>query len=156
MPERFHFFYNGPFSQWLPAPFVVDGVHFKTAEAYMMWAKDWIFGGGAQESAILSANHPAECKRLGRMVANFDPEIWSRIARSIVFRGNIAKFTQNEFLLEELLATQGTTLVEASPVDKIWGIGLDEDDSRAQARSTWLGKNWLGETLTEVRAVLAR
>ena len=61
------------------------------------------------------------------------------------------QFTQNEHLLTQLLATEGTTLVEASPRDRIWGIGLGAQNPLAQNRETWRGTNYLGEILTRVR-----
>ena len=148
--ERFTFFYDGPFSQWMPSPFTINGIRYPDAETFMMWSKDQMFGGHL-EAKILANTHPAEAKKLGRMIKNFDPVAWNAVSRCVVFRGNIAKFTQNQALLARLFQTVGTTLVEASPVDKIWGIGLSEDNPLALDRVTWHGKNWLGQTLTEVR-----
>ena len=71
-----------------------------------------------------------------------------------MFQGNYAKFTQNPDLLKTLIDTIGTTLVEASPYDKVWGIGLAEDDPKALNRETWEGTNWLGEVLTDLRTYL--
>jgi ribA/ribD-fused uncharacterized protein len=102
----------------------------------------------------MSTTDPREQKKIGREVKNFDKKKWDQKVKDIVFRGNMAKFTQNEDLKKKLLATAGTTLVEASPHDKIWGIGLAETDPKAQKRETWLGTNWLGEVLTEVREAI--
>ena len=90
-------------------------------------------------------------KALGRDVSQYDEATWVAARRSVVYRGNLAKFQQNPAMRDKLFATQGTTLVEASPKDRIWGIGLDRKDPRAQRRETWLGKNLLGEVLTELR-----
>jgi len=84
-------------------------------------------------------------------VQRFDNDLWNQEAKNIVYRGNHAKFTQNPELLLVLLATAGHTLVEASPTDRIWGIGLAEDDPRIHQRATWRGTNWLGEVLTQLR-----
>lgn len=158
MPEeRFTFFASSdsPFSQWYAgAPFVKHGLRFRTAENFMMWRKAQLFGApGGLLQAILAAD-AREAKALGRTVGGFDGRIWSVAARPFVAEGSYAKFTQNPAALAALLATAGTTLVEAAPWDRIWGIGLAADDARAQDRATWLGTNWLGEVLTEVRDTL--
>jgi len=116
-----------------------------------MAEKARMFNDAEALDAIMKAAHPREQKQLGRLVKNFVKDPWNKIAKRIMYRGCFAKFQQNPSLLKALLDTVGTTLVEASPTDKIWGIGLKEDDPRAQSRDTWLGTNWLGETLTSVR-----
>ena len=105
-------------------------------------------------SAILAEDDPVRHKALGRQVAAFSGDVWAAVARDVVFRGNVAKFSQHPDLLARLRATRGTTLVEASPQDRIWGVGLPRDDPRAAQRETWLGTNWLGDVLTEVRIAL--
>jgi ribA/ribD-fused uncharacterized protein len=107
--------------------------------------------GGKLEQQILNANHPSVAKELGRQIKGFDVKIWTSVAKQGVFVGNVAKFSQNPLMLHQLMTTYGTTLVEASPTDTVWGIGLDAVDPRAASRSTWLGTNWLGEVLTDVR-----
>ncbi len=154
MIEQFTFFWNGPFSQWHPSSFVVNDITFKCAEQYMMYEKGMLFEDYDIAVKILETDDPRKQKSLGRTVSNFDPNQWNEVARDIVFQGNIHKFTQNDDLQEILLQTEGTTLVEASPYDKIWGIGLKESDPRALNRETWRGTNWLGEVLTEVRDFL--
>ena len=166
--DRFTFFWHGPFSQWHTCRFRADLLEgecprsyakpqntfldgYNCAEQYMMERKALLFRDFEMATRIRFAATPREQKALGRKVRDFDAAKWNAAARDIVFRGNWAKFTQNDGLREELLATRGTTLVEASPVDTIWGIGLAKDDPRAQDRATWLGTNWLGEVLTAVR-----
>lgn len=155
MKERFTMFWSGPFSQWHPSPFTIDGVRYNCAEQYMMAEKARLFGDATREQMIMSAANPKDQQRYGRQVVGFDKAIWEKHARDIVRRGNMAKYTQNPLLKRLLLATAGTTLVEASPHDCIWGIGLRATDPRSQKRSTWRGTNWLGEVLTEVRDSLA-
>lgn len=152
--KEFAFFWNGPFSQWHPAKFVVDGKEYNCAEQYMMAEKARLFGDVATEKLIMNASTPREQKALGRKVKNFNVGVWEKVAKDIVYKGNHAKFTQNRKLKEELLATVGT-LVEASPYDTIWGIGLREDDPKALSRDTWRGTNWLGEVLTKLRKDLS-
>jgi ribA/ribD-fused uncharacterized protein len=151
MPEQFTFFWSGPFSQWHGCRFTIDGVVYNCTEQYMMAGKARLFGDAATEKLILAAKKPGEQKSLGRKVRPFDNEIWLAAARTIVYRGSEAKFTQNEGLFGRLMATKGTTLVEASPLDPLWGIGIAEDDPRARDRAQWQGQNWLGEILTQLR-----
>jgi ribA/ribD-fused uncharacterized protein len=157
MPEL-TFFYTeaSPFSQWHRCRFVVAGVTYTCAEQYMMHGKATLFGDAAVAAEILAAAHPREHKALGRKVANFNDAVWKRERERIVRDGNRAKFGQNADLRAALLATRGTTLVEASPRDTIWGIGLAAADPRANDPATWRGQNLLGKILTELRDELAR
>ncbi|MGE4061472.1 MAG: NADAR family protein [Sphingomonadales bacterium] len=159
MTERFTFFARNPspFSQWYEdAPFELDGIRFATAEHYMMFRKGQLFGApDAMLQQILAAT-PRGARALGRQVPGFKEQIWRPVARTIVAAGNYAKFTQNPPALWALLETEGTTLVEAAPWDRVWGIGLAANDPRSQQRDTWLGLNWLGHTLTDVRDTLLR
>jgi ribA/ribD-fused uncharacterized protein len=149
----FTFFFTeaSPFSQWHRCQFVVDGNTFNCAEQFMMHGKAVLFDDAEMAVQILEADHPRTHKALGRKVKNFDNVVWERERKRIVKDGNRAKFTQNEDLLATLLATKGTTLVEASPFDKIWGIGLGASDERAKDPKQWKGKNLLGYILTELR-----
>ncbi|XP_013396665.1 uncharacterized protein LOC106163575 [Lingula anatina] len=155
--ERFTFFWRkqSPFSQWHSSEFEVDGVSFNCAEQYMMYRKAVLFGDETTAKKILDTVDPAKQKALGRKVHNFNDKVWKANCWDIVKTGNLAKFS-NPKLREVLLATRGTILVEASPVDTIWGIGLAADSERANNRSTWRGKNLLGYILTEVRAELLK
>lgn len=149
--ERFTFFWDGPFSQWAKSSFTVDKVRYVCAEQYMMAEKARLFMDKDAERMILASGDPKEQKRLGRAVQGFNEQKWDNAAKDIVYRGNYAKFSQHDDLRKLLLATAGTVLVEASPYDKVWGIGLSKDDPRASQRNQWQGKNWLGEVLTKVR-----
>jgi ribA/ribD-fused uncharacterized protein len=149
--ERFTFFYGGPGSQWYPATFTVDGVQYNCGEQFMMAEKARLFGDDDAFYIIMQTTNPKIQKATGRLVKNFDRKIWEANAKLIVYRGNFARFSQNPDQLEWLLGTDGTTLVEASPWDKIWGIGLAANDPLALDRATWKGTNWLGEIETQVR-----
>lgn len=151
--EQFTYFWsnNSPFSNWHKADFEVEGVKFNCSEQYMMYNKALLFDDTEIAGKILQTTNPGKQKALGRKVKNFNQKVWEENCKNIVYQGNYAKFTQNEQLLLRLLKTEGTTIVEASPVDTIWGIGLAEDDPRAKDRSKWRGKNWLGEVLTSLR-----
>ena len=115
----------------------------------MMAQKALLFKDRETLALVMEATLPAEQKKLGKQVRNFDKEKWNMVARDIVYKGSHAKFTQNPKMLEALLATDGTLLVETSPYDVIWGIGLNDLD--AIAGKSWRGTNWLGEVLTKLR-----
>jgi len=150
--EKFTLFFKRTvFSQWYPSKFSVDGVEYSCAEQYMMAQKALLFKDEDTYKKIMATNKPKEQKLLGRLVRNFDLKIWNENAKSIVYQGNMAKFSQNQHLKETLFATDGTTLVEANPYDSIWGVGLAEDHPHCQRRDLWRGTNWLGEILTRVR-----
>ena len=151
MELTFFFTEASPFSQWYRCRFVEGDTTFNCAEQYMMHGKAVLFGDADVAAEILAADHPRTHKALGRKVAGFDGAVWERERMRIVKAGNRAKFTQNEDLLAALLATAGTTLVEASPFDRIWGIGLGATDPRAKDPQQWKGKNLLGIVLTELR-----
>lgn len=154
--EKFTLFYGnsdstkGVFSQWYIRNFIVDGVEYNCAEQFMMAFKARLFGDESSEKAIMEAKHPRDQKLIGRLIKPFDAVKWNAVARDLVYEGNYAKFTQNEDLKQTLLETEGT-LVEASPYDKIWGIGRGLSDPLALNRKTWNGTNWLGEVLTKLR-----
>lgn len=141
-------------SQWWPAHFTVDGQDYASAEHYMMERKAALFGDTEMAHRILAATSPAEAKMLGSQVNHFDDQIWEDHRFAIVVAGNAAKFGQDPALLEFLMGTRSRVLVEASPMDRIWGIGLAADDERAAQPSTWRGLNLLGFALMEAREIL--
>lgn len=145
---------DSAFSQWWPCDFSVDGVRYSTAEQYMMAEKARLFGDGDALLAILDSSNPQTCKSLGRSVRNFDEGEWERHRYGIVVAGNMAKFGQDAALRDHLLSTGNDVLVEASPYDRVWGIGLARDDERAQHPRTWRGLNLLGFALCRVRRLL--
>jgi ribA/ribD-fused uncharacterized protein len=142
------------FSQWFEAAFTIDGVRYLTAEHYMMAEKARLFRDDATCGQILAAKSPAEAKKLGRLIKNFNEEAWLASRFDVVVSGNVAKFAQNETLRAFLLSTRHRVLVEASPVDAIWGIGLASNDADATRPHRWRGLNLLGYALMEVRARL--
>lgn len=142
------------FSQWYSSPFLVAEVHYATAEHWMMAAKARLFKDDETLAQILETMDPKDAKALGRKVKNFNEVLWKNEARRLVTEGNAAKFGQNAELKEFLLSTGNSILVEASPYDKIWGIGLKEDDVRAKHPTSWQGQNLLGFALMDVREAL--
>ncbi len=155
MAEAFTFFWKSPLSQWQRSPFVVGGVTFSHAEQFMMYAKALLFGDRDAAESILRAPTPREQQAIGRIVRGFEEATWVLFREGIVYQANYARFSQNPDQRALLLATRGTTLVEASPHDRVWGIGLAADDVRASDRSQWRGLNLLGQALTQVRDALA-
>lgn len=145
---------KGCFSQWWPCTFTVDDVTYNCAEQYMMAQKAVLFNDTDTLQKILLATEPNVCKGLGRQVRNFDSQIWDKECYDIVFKGNYAKFSQNEDLKKELLATGDRILVEVSPYDRIWGIGMSIDHPDHADPSKWKGTNLLGFALTDVKDVL--
>ena len=145
---------SGCLSQWWPAPFTIDGLVFATAEHYMMWRKAMLFGDGEAAGRILAASHPSRAKALGREVQDFDEASWAAHRFGIVVAGTVAKFGHHRDLSEFLLGTGDRVLVEASPRDRVWGIGLAATDQRAQDPRQWRGRNLLGFALMRARATL--
>ena len=138
-------------SQWFAAGFDIDGIHYRTAEHYMMAQKAKFFGDMAVFEQIIHSSHPKLAKKLGRKVANFDEKMWNEHRFDIVVKGNLAKFSQHDELKAFLLATGNRVLVEASPVDKIWGVGLAKDDENIANPLNWNGLNLLGFALMVIR-----
>lgn len=141
-------------SQWYPAGFVVDGERFATAEHFMMYRKALLFDDEGVAERILGVDHPRAVKKLGRRTRGFDEERWVAHRFDIVVAGSLAKFSQNPGLRAFLCGTSPRVLVEASPLDAIWGIGLAEEDPAARHPARWRGLNLLGFALMKARAEL--
>ncbi|QDW23886.1 NADAR family protein [Pedobacter sp. KBS0701] len=138
-------------SQWWSSPFVENDITYQTAEHYMMAQKALLFSDQEIFEKILTKNSPNDVKDLGRQIKNFDGAKWDAHKYDIVKQGNLLKFSQNEALKSFLLQTKSKILVEASPVDGIWGICLAEDHVDAKIPKHWKGLNLLGFALMEVR-----
>ncbi len=139
------------FSQWFASGFVVDGVSYPTAEHWMMAEKARLFGDEVMLAEILVAASPADAKKLGRKVAGFEQARWHEHRVDIVVRGNLAKFSQRDDFRDFLLGTGDRVIVEASPRDRIWGIGLGASNPKAKDPRQWRGQNLLGFALMTVR-----
>lgn len=155
MADEFVFFWGGPFSQWAKYPMEIDGKTYVTCEQYMMAEKARLFGDAASEEKIMASKNPREQKSLGRKVKPFDAARWEEAREEIVYRANLAKFSQHDHLKEMLFNTGDRTIAEASPRDAIWGIGMAEDHPNVADTSLW-GRNLLGKALMRVRAELHR
>ena len=138
------------------AEFTLEGDRFRSAEHFMMAEKARLFGDEEIRAQMLVASTPDQVKKLGRRVRNFNEALWTAERFDIVRRGNIAKFGQNPGMRNFLLGTGQRILVEASPVDAIWGIGLAATDPRATQPAQWAGLNLLGFALMAAREALRR
>jgi len=145
---------NSCFSQWYAASFEIDGVRYPTAEHYMMASKARLFNDHAALVRILEASSPAAVKAAGREVLGFVDDVWVQHRFDIVRTASIAKFDQNVALREYLIGTGKRVLVEASPTDRIWGIGLTATDPAAINPMLWRGHNLLGFALMSARDAL--
>lgn len=148
-------FWNSCYSQWFPSEFVdCNGLKFFNAEQFMMYHKAKLFNDTEIMEKIINEKNPRTLKEYGRQVKNYVDEIWVAAREEVVILGNYYKFTQNDKILKELMSSIGKELVEASPVDRIWGIGLSEHDEKCLDKSKWRGLNLLGKCLMRVREIL--
>ena len=142
------------FSQWWDSPFEVDGNRYASAEHWMMAEKARLFQADEIHSQILKTNSPRKAKALGRKIERFDQEVWDNAKYDIVVKGNFYKFSQHDDLGIFLRNTGKRVLVEASPIDKIWGVGLAQDDPLIETPGKWQGQNLLGFALMSVRDLI--
>lgn len=150
--DNAYLFWDGMCSQWVPIKITIDGIEYNCNEQYMMAMKAKHFGDEKRYQAIMYSNDPRNQKALGRAVENFDMNKWNEISRLVVYRANLAKFTQDEIAHDWLMDTDNILIVEASPTDKIWGIGLHQTNPDAWDTEKWQGTNWLGEAIMQVRS----
>jgi ribA/ribD-fused uncharacterized protein len=127
-------------------------VPYPTAEHFMMAEKARLFSDEEARAKILAAKSPAAAKKLGRTVRGFHEQRWDRARFDIVVAGSRAKFSQNPELGAFLAGSRDRVLVEASPVDRIWGIGLAAANPDASRPDKWRGLNLLGFALMQARA----
>ena len=149
--DKYVFFWNGIYSQWHKANMTIGKIEYNSCEQYMMHQKALLFGDEETAELIMEEKNPREQKKFGRMVKNFDKSVWEKNCLAIVYEGNLAKFSQNAGLKEEMLSTGNRFFVEASPFDNVWGIGMDENAQGVEDPSYWLGLNLLGQALTLVK-----
>ena len=152
--DEYVFFYGGIYSQWYPCEFTIFNNRYNCAEQFMMAQKAIMFKDIETYNKIMALSNPAEQKALGRTVKNFDKDQWELRCKDIVIAGNLGKFGQNADLKEQMLKTDSRKFVEASPVDRIWGIGLGLNNPLIFDKKNWQGTNWLGECLDYVKMKL--
>lgn len=152
--NKIHYFYGGPFSQWVPCSFVDDNnINYNCTEQYMMAHKAKLMKDVKAYENIMKSTDPREMKyKYGRKVKNFDSKLWDKYKFEIVVKANLLKFTQNSKFENYIKKFKNHTIVEASPTDTIWGIGLSEED--AKKGLPWRGQNLLGEAIMKVRNII--
>lgn len=154
MNNNFVFFWGGPFSQWYPSEFTIGGTTYNCAEQYMMAQKALLFGDEEAYKKIMNSRNPSEQKATGRLVKGFDVDKWNLVCKKVVYDANLAKFSSDPELKAYMMYSGDKEIVEASPYDTIWGIGMGEGDPNRFDRSKWRGTNWLGEVLMQIRDTL--
>ena len=154
--NKYHYFFGGhkPTSNWFPAIFVWKDKQFNNSEAAMMWGKAMLHKDEKTANKVLINQNPKVAKVIGRKMVGFDYHLWGKYKFDIMVDLLLCKFTQCAKSKEYLLSIKEEHFVEASPYDKIWGIGLSETDPRAANEDTWKGQNLLGKALDEVRKVI--
>lgn len=147
------FFYGSSeiYSNWHRCRFIIEGITFNCSEQAMMYYKAKMFRDYDTANKILKSKNPREQKQLGREVKNFDESYWINNREEIMYRILYEKFTQNEDFKKELLKYKQHEFVEASPYDKIWGIGLDQTNDLILDESNWRGQNLLGKCITRLK-----
>ena len=151
MSDKFVFFWGGFLSQWAPSPFTIGRLRFTCAEQWMMYKKAELFQDVETAVLIMRTDQPNEQKALGRGVANYDDDAWMEIAYDVVVQGNRAKFGQLKVFNDQLRATGDKIIVEASPHDRRWGIGMAEHEAGIEDPANWRGENLLGKAIMQVR-----
>lgn len=151
-----YFWGDEPFSNFTPCKVTVDGVNFCSSEQAFMYQKALFFHDTKIAEQILEAKTPKGAKALGRKVHNFNGEAWYAVSYNIMKNIVKHKFDQNQWMKQELLAPyyQNKIFVEASPYDRIWGIGFGQNQAEFHKKD-W-GNNRLGQILTELRDEYAR
>lgn len=146
---------NGYLSNWYNSYFRLDNVQFSSMEQYMMYKKAICFSDDKVAREILATDDVVRIKELGRLVSNYNDNIWNGKRQIIVYQGLIAKFAQNEELLHKLEQTGDAILVECAVKDIIWGIGLSMSDPKRLEIEQWRGQNLLGYAIMMVREILS-
>jgi len=150
----YYFFWGGLCSQWAESPFTEFGIEFNCAEQFMMAAKAKVFEDDDSYHAIMATPMPNDQKALGKKVKGFVLETWNEVAKDYVTLGNINKFEQNKEFYDFLHDNKSRYFVEASPYDKIWGIGMRENDLLINNPKHWKGLNWLGECINDAAIMI--
>jgi ribA/ribD-fused uncharacterized protein len=153
---------HGYLGQWYASPFTTPSLddqnqplEFQNCETYMMYHKALLFNDLEIAAEILaSTDDPKTIKALGRQVKGFNNETWNKNKFAIVVSGNREKFSQNPDLKQLLLETGTREIIEASPLDKIWGIGFSKSQAHRN-KSRW-GQNLLGKAIMQVRSELQK
>jgi ribA/ribD-fused uncharacterized protein len=148
MNKTYHFFWKGILSNWTPSKFTHNGYQYSCGEQMMMHQKALLFKDFDIAEVIMLTENPALIKSLGREIKNFNQQIWDENKYRIVYEGLLNRYTQDEAAKDELLKYKDRIFVEASPFDRIWGIGYNSKDALNNI-GTW-GENLLGQILNDI------
>lgn len=150
------FFWKQWPSNWEHSPFKIDNIQYNCVEQYMMAEKARLFNDNETLNKILATENPREQKALGRKVKNFTDKEWNKVRFDVVLKATLEKYRQNPKLQELLLAIGDLYFVEASPMDKVWGIGMSETDPNICDKNNWKGLNLLGQVINKARDILRK
>lgn len=146
--NKYIFFWNGIFSNWYMSDFTIDNITYNCGEQYMMHKKALYFQDYKAASDVLKTDIPREQKKIGRKVKNYHNDFWCKVRFEIVKIGLKEKFNQNPDLKNYLLKYKDHIIVEASPYDRVWGIGYYDNEAISNI-DNW-GENLLGKVLMEL------
>ena len=153
--DDYYFFWKHEFGQWTMRDITeTSGLTFNCCEQYMMYMKAVLFADFDTAARILNEDKPKRQQLLGREVINFDQNVWDGYKLDIVRRANYLKFSQHQDLQDRLMATGNRILVEASPYDLVWGVGLRSKNNKILDNTNWRGQNLQGKALMSVRKML--
>lgn len=141
----------GYLSNWYLSRFKVDGIVFSSMEQFMMYRKAICFHDNNIANKILETDDAGRIKDLGRRVSGYNDNYWNGVRQLIVYEGLLAKFSQNDKLKVQLMATESAVLAECAVKDCIWGIGLSMNDPDRFDRMKWKGQNLLVYALMMAR-----
>jgi ribA/ribD-fused uncharacterized protein len=150
----FYFSEDSLYSHWYKCDFFVAGEKYCCVEQYLMYRKAILFGDNDVAKKIMNSSRPSWHRMLGKQITGFDKKKWHDHCRTFSLEGNLAKFSQNPVLKEALMQSAGKFFAEASPYDRVWGIGLSLSNPQNLVRANWRGKNWAGESLDATRKEL--
>lgn len=155
--QRTRFKFDVNFNQWInpdyPEGTDASTYEFTSTEQAFMYYKALYFDNQELADEIIKEHNPNKCRLMGRQVKGYNDEKWSKVRYEVFYRLNLAKYTQDKNLQKKLLDLKfdNKIFVEASPIDRIWGVGLDENNPLIDDKENWKGTNFLGKILTEVR-----
>lgn len=149
--DEYIFFWQGKLSNFYRTEIHYQGLHFHSSEQLFMYFKAKFFNDEYHARLILESKTPKESKLYGRKVVGFNNEEWDKVKCDFMYKALQAKFYGNKELSSYLTRKEhkNKLFVEASPYDKIWGIGIDENNPELLQTNFW-GKNLLGQLLTKL------
>lgn len=150
--DDYIFFYKDWLSNFQRTYFEYKDHEFTSTEQAFMYMKAMFFQDYESAINILDSKTPNDARLLGRKVKGYDDKKWSEVRYKIFYDLNLIKYTTDMKLQRMLLDPKfdGKIFVEASPIDRIWGIGISEDKDPEYKEHEW-GRNFLGKIITNIR-----